>query len=256
MNLIDTHTHLFSSQFDDDRHQVVQNAIDKGVSKMLLPNISSETIDAMHKLCADFPSHCFPMMGLHPCDVKENYLEELEILKAHLDKGKYVAVGEIGIDLYWDKSTLDIQKEAFRQQLMWGKEYNLPVAIHIRESFDEVFEVIEEVNDDRLRGVFHCFTGGVDEAHKIMSYGGFKMGVGGVLTYKKSGLDKTIAQIPLSELVLETDSPYLAPTPKRGKRNESSYLLHIAEKLAEVKGETFKTVAELTTINATDVFWL
>ena len=142
MNLIDTHTHLFSSQFDEDRNAVVQKAIDNGVSKMLLPNISSETIEAMHQLCQDFPKHCYPMMGLHPCDVKDDYLKELEIVKAQLDKGKYIAVGEIGIDLYWDKSTLDIQKKAFRQQLIWAKEYDLPVAIHIRESFDEIFEYV------------------------------------------------------------------------------------------------------------------
>ena len=139
MNLIDTHTHLFSSHFDEDRHAVVQKAIEKGVSKMLLPNINSETVEAMHQLCHDFPENCFPMMGLHPCDVKDNYLEELEVIKSHLDKGNYVAVGEIGIDLYWDKSTLDIQKKAFRQQLIWAKEYDLPVAIHIRESFDQIF---------------------------------------------------------------------------------------------------------------------
>jgi TatD DNase family protein len=255
MNLIDTHTHLFSSQFDDDRHQVVQNAIDKGVSKMLLPNISSETIDAMHKLCADFPSHCFPMMGLHPCDVKENYLEELEILKAHLDKGKYVAVGEIGIDLYWDKSTLDIQKEAFRQQLIWGKEYNLPVAIHIRESFDEVFEVIEEVNDDRLRGVFHCFTGTVEQGRKAIELG-FMLGVGGVATFKNSGLDKTLKELSLEHLILETDSPYLAPTPHRGKRNESSFLPLMAQKLADIYEIDIEDVAKQTTHNANTLFKL
>ena len=159
MNLIDTHTHLFCSQFDEDRHQVVQKAIEEGVDKMLLPNINSETVEAMHQLCQDFPQHCYPMMGLHPCDVKDDYEQELEIVKSHLDKGDYVAVGEIGIDLYWDKSTLDIQKKAFLQQLIWAKEYDLPVAIHIRESFDAIFEVIEEVNDQNLRGVFHCFTG-------------------------------------------------------------------------------------------------
>ncbi len=255
MNLIDTHTHLFSSQFDDDRHLIVQNAIDKGVSKMLLPNINSQTIDAMHKLCADFPTHCFPMMGLHPCDVKENYLEELQIVKSYLDKGRYVAVGEIGIDLYWDKDTLDIQKEAFRQQLIWAKEYDLPVAIHIRESFDEVFEIIEEVNDDHLRGVFHCFTGNEAQAKKAIELG-FMLGVGGVVTFKNSGLDKTLKNLDLNHLILETDSPYLAPTPHRGQRNESSFLTLIAQKLAEIYEINVEEVAKVTSHNANTLFKL
>lgn len=255
MNLIDTHTHLFSSQFDDDRHLIVQNAIDKGVSKMLLPNINSQTIDAMHKLCADFPTHCFPMMGLHPCDVKENYLEELQIVKSYLDKGRYVAVGEIGIDLYWDKDTLDIQKEAFRQQLIWAKEYDLPVAIHIRESFDEVFEIIEEVNDDHLRGVFHCFTGNEAQAKKAIGLG-FMLGVGGVVTFKNSGLDKTLKNLDLNHLILETDSPYLAPTPHRGQRNESSFLPLIAQKLAEIYEINVEEVAKVTSHNANALFKL
>ena len=208
MKMIDTHTHLFSSQFDEDRNAVVQKAIDNGVSKMLLPNISSETIEAMHQLCQDFPKHCYPMMGLHPCDVKDDYLKELEIVKAQLDKGKYVAVGEIGIDLYWDKSTLDIQKKAFRQQLIWAKEYDLPVAIHIRESFDEIFEVIEEVNDEKLRGVFHCFTGTKEQGLRAIDMG-FMLGIGGVVTFKNSGLDQTLSGLPLAQLILETDSPYL-----------------------------------------------
>ena len=255
MNLIDTHTHLFSSQFDDDRHLIVQNAIDKGVSKMLLPNINSQTIDAMHKLCADFPTHCFPMMGLHPCDIKENYLEELQIVKSYLDKGSYVAVGEIGIDLYWDKDTLDIQKEAFRQQLIWAKEYDLPVAIHIRESFDEVFEIIEEVNDDHLRGVFHCFTGNEAQAKKAIELG-FMLGVGGVVTFKNSGLDKTLKNLDLNHLILETDSPYLAPTPHRGQRNESSFLHLIAQKLAEIYEINVEEVAKVTSHNANTLFKL
>lgn len=255
MNLIDTHTHLFSSQFDDDRHLIVQNAIDKGVSKMLLPNINRQTIDAMHKLCADFPTHCFPMMGLHPCDVKENYLVELQIVKSYLDKGRYVAVGEIGIDLYWDKDTLDIQKEAFRQQLIWAKEYDLPVAIHIRESFDEVFEIIEEVNDDHLRGVFHCFTGNEAQAKKAIELG-FMLGVGGVVTFKNSGLDKTLKNLDLNHLILETDSPYLAPTPHRGQRNESSFLPLIAQKLAEIYEINVEEVAKVTSHNANTLFKL
>jgi TatD DNase family protein len=255
MNLIDTHTHLFSSQFDEDRNAVVQKAIDNGVSKMLLPNISSETIEAMHQLCQDFPKHCYPMMGLHPCDVKNDYLKELEIVKAQLDKGKYVAVGEIGIDLYWDKSTLDIQKKAFRQQLIWAKEYDLPVAIHIRESFDEIFEVIEEVNDEKLRGVFHCFTGTKEQGLRAIDMG-FMLGIGGVVTFKNSGLDQTLSGLPLAQLILETDSPYLAPTPHRGQRNESAFIPLMAQKLADIYEMDIEEVARITTQNAKTLFKL
>jgi TatD DNase family protein len=233
----------------------VQKAIDNGVSKMLLPNISSETIEAMHQLCQDFPKHCYPMMGLHPCDVKNDYLKELEIVKAQLDKGKYVAVGEIGIDLYWDKSTLDIQKKAFRQQLIWAKEYDLPVAIHIRESFDEIFEVIEEVNDEKLRGVFHCFTGTKEQGLRAIDMG-FMLGIGGVVTFKNSGLDQTLSGLPLAQLILETDSPYLAPTPHRGQRNESAFIPLIAQKLADIYEMDIEEVARITTQNAKTLFKL
>ena len=255
MNLIDTHTHLFSSQFDEDRNAVVQKAIDNGVSKMLLPNISSETIEAMHQLCQDFPEHCYPMMGLHPCDVKDDYLKELEIVKAQLDKDKYVAVGEIGIDLYWDKSTLDIQKKAFRHQLIWAKEYDLPVAIHIRESFDEIFEVIEEVNDEKLRGVFHCFTGTKEQGLRAIDMG-FMLGIGGVVTFKNSGLDQALSGLPLAQLILETDSPYLAPTPHRGQRNESAFIPLMAQKLADIYEMDIEEVARITTQNAKTLFKL
>ena len=255
MFYIDSHTHLFSSQFDNDRHQVVQKAIDQGVDKMLLPNINSKTLEAMHQLCQDFPQHCYPMMGLHPCDVKDDYEEELKIIKSHLDKGKYVAVGEIGIDLYWDKGTLDIQKKAFRQQLKWAKEYDLPVAIHIRNSFDTIFEVLEEVNDQNLRGVFHCFTGSKEQGQKAIEMG-FMLGIGGVVTFKNSGLDKVLKELPLEKLLLETDSPYLAPTPHRGQRNESSYIPLIAQKIAEIYGVNIEEVAKITTQNAKKLFKL
>ena len=195
------------------------------------------------------------MMGLHPCDVKDDYLKELEIVKAHLDKGKYVAVGEIGIDLYWDKSTLDIQKKAFRQQLIWAKECDLPVAIHIRESFDEVFEVIEEVNDEKLRGVFHCFTGTKEQGQRAIDMG-FMLGIGGVVTFKNSGLDQTLSGLPLAQLILETDSPYLAPTPHRGQRNESAFIALMAQKLADIYEMDIEEVARITTQNAKTLFKL
>ncbi len=255
MHFIDTHTHLFSSRFENDRHQVVQKAIELGVNKMLLPNINSETVKAMHQLCQDFPQHCFPMMGLHPCDVKDDYEQELKIVKSHLNKGNFIAVGEIGIDLYWDKSTLDIQKKAFRQQLIWAKEYDLPVAIHVRKSFEAIFEVVEEVNDQNLRGVFHCFTGTKEQGQKAIDMG-FMLGIGGVVTFKNSGLDKTLKELRIDKILLETDSPYLAPTPHRGQRNESSYITLIAQKLAEIYGLKIEEVAKVTTQNAKTLFKL
>ncbi len=254
--LIDTHSHFYSKEFDDDLNECIQRCKNNGIQQVLMPNVDVDSIKSLH-LLEDTDTNFFKsMMGVHPCYIKDGYQNELDICRGWFEKKDYCAVGEIGIDLYWDKTTLGIQQDAFRQQIQWAKELGKPIAIHARESFQEIFQIIDEENDETLTGVFHCFTGGIDEAHKIMSYGGFKMGIGGVLTYKKSGLDKTIAQVPLSELVLETDAPYLAPTPKRGKRNESSYLLYIAEKLAEVKGETFKTIGEITTGNATELFGL
>ena len=179
MHLIDTHTHLFAQQFDEDRSEVIHRALEKGVKQMLLPNIDSSSIQPMLNLCTEFPNNCFPMIGLHPCDIKENYLEELEIIEEWLQKEKFVAVGEIGIDLYWDKNTLSIQEDAFRKQVELAKKYKLPIAIHVRDSFDEVLAIIDELNDDNLSGVFHCFTGNEDQANHIINYGGFKLGIGG-----------------------------------------------------------------------------
>ena len=254
MHLIDTHTHLFAQQFDEDRLEVVHRALEKGVQQMLLPNIDSSSIQPMLNLCTEFPENCFPMMGLHPCDVKENYLEELEIIEEWLQKEKFVAVGEIGIDLYWDKSTLSIQQDAFRKQVELAKKYKLPIAIHVRDSFDEVLAIVDELNDDNLSGVFHCFTGNETQANHIINYGGFKLGIGGVVTFKNSGLNKTLSTISTEHLILETDSPYLAPTPYRGKRNESSYVVLVAEKLAEIYGKSVEKIADITTQNAKELF--
>lgn len=254
MNFIDTHTHLFTKQFDEDRREVVERALESGVTKLLLPNIDLESIDAMHALSSEFPTNCFPMMGLHPCSVNENWESDLAVIKSHLDKGGYCAVGEIGIDLYWDKSTVDFQKKAFAQQIEWAKELGLPIVIHVREAFDETFEVVEQLNDDSLTGVFHCFTGTVEQANRIINYGGFKLGLGGVLTFKNSGLDKVISEIDMKHLILETDSPYLAPTPHRGKRNESDYITLVASKLAEIKNISIEEVAEITSENALGLF--
>ncbi|MEN9441846.1 MAG: hypothetical protein RLZ33_1923 [Bacteroidota bacterium] len=256
MQFVDTHTHLFSPSFDEDRTEIVQRAIKAGVETMLLPNIDVESIEPMYNLCAQFPQNCFPMMGLHPGSVDEKWEENLEIIRTNLFERKNCAVGEIGMDLYWDKTFVNEQAEAFRRQVNWAKELNLPIVIHAREAFDEIFAIVDELNDERLTGVFHCFTGTLEQAKKIQNYGGFKLGIGGVLTYKKAGLDEILKDVDLSELILETDSPYLPPTPHRGKRNESAYLLHIAEKLADVKGISLAEVAQITTKNANELFKL
>ena len=254
MMFIDTHTHLFVEQFNEDREEVVQRATDAGVEVMLLPNIDLESIPQMNELAAKYPNNCFPMMGLHPGSVDQNWKQTLQTIEKELFENKYIAVGEIGIDLYWSREFEEAQKEVFRQQVLWAKELGKPIVIHAREAFDEIFEIIDELNEESLTGIFHCFTGTLEQANHVIDYGGFKMGLGGVLTYKKSGLDKVIENVDLKHLVLETDSPYLPPMPYRGKRNESSYLLHIAEKLADVQSITLKQVAEVTTQNAKEIF--
>ena len=251
---VDTHTHLFVDAFDDDRSEIVQKAIDAGVEKMLLPNIDIDTIDAMNSLAKDFPQHCFPMMGLHPGSIKEDWEERLEVVRKHLFEGEYIAVGEIGMDLYWDKTFVKEQAEAFRRQVEWAKELKLPILIHAREAFEPIFEILDEINDDRLTGVFHCFTGTEEQANHVIQYGGFKLGIGGVLTYKKAALDQVLEKIDLKHLILETDSPYLPPVPYRGKRNESSYILHIAEKLTDVYGVPLSQIEEMTTNSARELF--
>ena len=255
MQFIDTHSHLYSSQFDKDRTKVVKEAIDAGVGTILLPNIASNYTKGMLDLCAEFPNNCSPMMGLHPCDVTADTLtSELSHVEEELAKGNYLAVGEIGLDLYWDKSTLTIQKKAFIHQIKLAKKYNLPIAIHVRDSFSEAIEIIESLNAKSLRGVFHCFTGNAEDAQRVINLGGFYLGIGGVLTFKNSGLDNTIATIDIQHLILETDSPYLAPAPFRGKRNESKYIITIAQKLAEVYNISIEKVAEITTKNAKQLF--
>lgn len=257
MQFIDTHSHLYSSQFDEDRTQAINDAISAGVSTILLPNISSEYTKGMLEVCGEFPENCFPMMGLHPCDVNEDNIEgELLHVEQELAKGKYIAVGEIGLDLYWDKTKLEIQKKAFIHQIELAKKYKLPIAIHVRDSFTEAIEIIEKLNDESLSGVFHCFTGRVEDAQRVINLGDFYLGIGGVLTFKNSGLDKTIAKIELQNLILETDAPYLAPAPFRGKRNESKYIVNIAEKLAEVQQIDIDHVARITTLNAKKLFGL
>jgi TatD DNase family protein len=255
MHFIDTHTHLFSDSFDEDRSEVVKRAINAGVQTLLLPNIDLASIEPMHDLVAQFPEQCYPMMGLHPGSVDGEWKQALDLIKSHLfSERSYCAVGEIGMDLYWDKTFVNEQREAFQQQVQWAKELKLPIVIHAREAFDEIFEVLDVLNDDTLSGVFHCFTGTLAQAHHVLDYGRFKLGIGGVLTYKKSGLDEVLTHLPLDCMILETDSPYLPPVPYRGKRNESAYLVHVAERLAEVKGVSLKQVEETTSQNARSLF--
>jgi len=254
MVLTDTHTHLYLEQFKDDIEQVIDNALAAGVKRFFLPNIDSSTVLSMMGLVEAYPGKCFPMMGLHPSSVKENFKDELDLLEKWYSQGKYCAVGEIGIDLYWDNTFFVQQETAFRRQIELAKELRLPIVIHVRNSFDEVFRVLDEINDEKLSGIFHCFSGTMEQAEKVIGYGGFKLGIGGVVTFKNAGLDKVVKQTDLRHIVLETDSPYLAPVPHRGKRNESAHLLIVAQAIAALKSISVKEVAEITTYNSEEVF--
>jgi TatD DNase family protein len=251
--LIDTHCHLYVSEFDSDRQQVLQRAQREGVLQFYLPAINSHSTKELLLVEENNKTMCFAMMGLHPCYVKENYLQELQWVKSWLEKRLFKAVGEIGLDFYWDKRFTEQQYEAFDQQIEWAKQYNLPIAIHTRNAMQECIDVVRKHYKNGLTGVFHCFGGTVEEAQQIIEMG-FYMGIGGVLTYKNSGLQKVVAEISLQHFVLETDAPYLAPVPYRGKRNESAYLKEIAQKLAEVKQVSFEEVAATTTANAQKLF--
>jgi TatD DNase family protein len=253
MILTDSHAHLYLDQFDPDRNEVIMNAVSRGVSYIFLPNIDSGSIESMMQLARDFPGHCFPMMGLHPTSVGKDYALQLEVVREWLQKEKFYAIGEMGLDLYWDKTYFAGQQEAFRIQVKLALEYDLPVVIHSRNSFDEIFDLLYEVYTPGLRGVFHCFTGTLAQAEHITGMG-FMLGIGGVLTYKNSGLAEVLEKVPLTKLLLETDAPFLAPVPYRGKRNESAYILEIAQKLAEVKKISVEEVAEITTRNALELF--
>lgn len=253
MILTDTHTHLYSEEFSDDRDQMIQRAFDAGVKRLFVPSIDSSYTQAMYDLETKYPENVFLMMGLHPTYVKENYEEELAHVERELAKRKFAAVGEIGIDLYWDKSTLKQQQYAFKHQIQLAKKYNLPINIHCRDAFDEVFEVLESEKGDDLFGIFHCFTGDFEQAQKAISYN-MKLGIGGVATFKNGKIDQFLNEIPLEHIVLETDSPYLAPVPHRGKRNESSYTLLVAQKLALIYNLPVEEIARITTQNAVNVF--
>jgi len=256
MNLIDTHTHLYSEQFQEDREAMIDRALAAGVKRFLMPNIDSSSLDGMKALVKKYPNSCYPMMGLHPCSVGENVEEELAVVERELKSNSYIyiAVGEIGMDLYWDKTYQKEQEEAFQKQIKWAKKLSLPIVIHCRDAFDEILSILDRENDHNLSGVFHCFTGSLSQAKHILAYGNFKLGIGGVLTFKNAGLDQVVAGLDLKDLVLETDAPYLAPHPFRGKRNESSYLLKIAEKLAQLHNISLQQLADITTKNAITIF--
>jgi len=255
VNIIDTHTHLYLKQFNEDIDLVINRSIEIGVKKFIFPAIDSSHFNDMHILKSKYPNNIYLMSGLHPTDVKKNFNDELEFVVNSLKTYDYVAIGEIGIDLYWDKSFLNEQQEAFRFQIRLAIKHDLPIVIHCREAFDEIFEILDKENCEKLRGVFHCFTGTLEQALRAIDLG-FVLGIGGVVTFKNGGIDKFLNQIDLKHLVLETDAPYLAPVPFRGKRNESSYIIHVVEKLSEIYGLSKEEIADITTKNAEKVFAL
>ena len=251
--ITDTHTHLYSSEFNEDQAAMIQRAKNAGVSRFFIPAIDSSYTESMLKLEKDFPDDVFLMMGLHPTSVKDNYLEELAHVKEWIDKKEFFAIGEIGIDLYWDSGFLTEQQHVFKTQIKWAKEKKLPIVIHCRDAFNEVFEVLESEKGNDLRGIFHCFTGTKEQAKKAITYN-MKLGIGGVATFKNGKIDKFLHEIDLKHIVLETDAPYLAPSPFRGKRNESSYITNIIDKLVNIYQVSFKEIAEITTQNSKDIF--
>ena len=253
MLFTDTHTHQYYEQDLVKREAQMQRCFANGVNRLFLPNVDVASIAMIDEMVKLYPNNCFAMMGLHPCDVKEDYQLVLEYIYNSIADRKVYAIGEIGIDLHWDKTTLAIQQDAFKQQIAWAKNLDLPFVIHCREAFDEVFEVLEETKHEKMRGIFHCFTGSLAQAERAIALG-FYLGIGGVVTYKKASLDEVLKQVPLSNIVLETDSPYLAPVPFRGKPNESSYLVHVAQKVADIYNIDLREVAEVTTENSKKIF--
>ncbi|MDQ3047852.1 MAG: TatD family hydrolase [Bacteroidota bacterium] len=254
MILTDTHTHLYSKEFDTDRDILIRKALDQGVTRLFMPNVDSSSIEGMLEVERNFSENCFPMMGLHPCSVNADYKNELEIVEDWMNKRKFIAIGEIGIDLYWDKTFFVQQQDAFRRQIQLAAKYSLPYVIHSRSSFDEVMEIVNEFKNEKIKAIFHCFSGNVEQAEQVIAAGDFKLGIGGVVTFKNSGLDKVVDAIDLRHLVLETDAPYLAPVPFRGKRNEPDYLLMVAKKIAEIKNISVEEVASVTSENSKYVF--
>ena len=253
MSFIDSHSHIYLDDFDHDRAEMLERGEKEGIRKILMPAIDSATHRKMLNIEEEFPKQCESMMGLHPCSVKENFKEELQIVRQFLEERKFIAIGETGLDFYWDLSFKGLQYEAFEQQIKWALQYNIPVVIHSRNSLDECIQIISEHKKENLKGVFHCFSGSIEQAKKIIDLD-FYLGIGGVITFKNSGLDKVIEQIELKNVILETDAPYLAPVPFRGKRNECSYLKYVVQKLVEVKKIQAEEIAAITTANAEKLF--
>jgi TatD DNase family protein len=251
--IIDTHSHIYLAEFDSDRESMLTRAGNEGISLILMPAVDQETYLSMLKTEENFPGKCLSMMGLHPCSVKEGYKQELKIAEEYLQKRRFVAVGETGLDFYWDKTFTKEQYESFQTQIEWAKHYDIPVVIHSRNSIEECISTIKENQQGNLKGIFHCFSGNERQANEIIDLG-FYLGIGGVVTFKNSGLDKVMADIDMKNVVLETDAPYLAPVPFRGKRNECSYLKYVVEKLAEIKNVSEEDIAEITTKNAKELF--
>ena len=253
MEYIDSHAHIYSSKFDLDRDEIISACSERGINKIYMPNIDVESIDRMLEAEHRYPEVCVPMMGLHPCDVDKEFEKQLYIMEEWLNKRLFSAIGETGLDLYWDKSFFDHQKEALKIQINWAKKKGMPIVLHCRESIEETINIVEELNDDRLIGIFHCFTGNLEQAQKIIEMG-FLLGIGGVATFKNGGLDRVLPSIGLDSLVLETDSPYLAPVPHRGKRNSPEYIPLIARRVAVLTGSSEEKIAEITTANAEKLF--
>ncbi|MGY8924261.1 MAG: TatD family hydrolase [Flavobacteriales bacterium] len=253
MIITDTHTHLYSEQFDDDRVEVVERALAAGVTRFFIPAIDSSYTKSMYALESRYPNNMFLMTGVHPTHVKDDYLEELAHIKEQLNSREFVAIGEIGIDLYWDRSTLKLQQEMFRLQIQLAKQYKLPIVIHCRDAFEEVFQILEEEKGPELFGIFHCFTGTLEQAQKAISFN-MKLGIGGVVTFKNGKINQFLKQISLDHIVLETDAPYLAPVPCRGQRNESSYILNVLEKLSDIYSMSSLEIASITTKNSKSIF--
>lgn len=251
--LTDTHTHIYYNIRTEKMQEQIDRCKANNITRLFLPNVDVESIDLISDSIQAYPENCYAMLGLHPCSVKEDYLEQLSKIQEASKNMPVYAIGEIGMDLYWDTSTKEWQQEAFKLQIQWAKSLDLPINIHCREAFDETFEILEELKDEKLRGIFHCFTGNLEQAHRAINLG-FKLGIGGVVTFKKAGLDKVVKEIDLEHIVLETDSPYLAPSPYRGKENESSYLLYVAQKVADLHEISLEKVADITTKNSIDIF--
>jgi TatD DNase family protein len=252
--MIDTHTHLYSGEFDTDRDETIKRAIENGVVQLVIPSTDMSDFDAMMKLCIDYPKICFPAVGLHPTSVRNDYENELDFVKKQLDANRFVAVGEIGIDCYWSVDYIVQQRDAFERQVKLAERHNLPIIIHARDSFAEIFSILDRIYNSNIKGVFHGFSGSREDYLKIREYGAFKIGIGGVITFKNSKLLQVLEIIPITDIVLETDAPYLTPHPYRGKRNESSYIPLIAQKIAELKNISIEEVDRITSENAKEMF--